>query len=106
MPDLLEKQPSESRLYDMDFSPKMVQGSSPEAIASVVSVSQLELLADGTRVATTDLEFPSGATFSAQVAQQRIETGVDTKTYVVTYIITTDLGNTLEAEGLLLVIDR
>jgi len=106
MPDLLEKQPSESRLYDMDFSPKMVQGSSPEALASVVSVTQLELLADGTRVATTDLTFNGAATFALQVAQQRIESGVDGKTYVVTYIVTTDLGNTLEAEGLLLVIDR
>jgi hypothetical protein len=106
MPDLLEKQPSESRLYDMDFSPKMVQGVAPEAIASVVSVAQLELQDDGTRVATTDLTFPSAATFAAQIAQQRIEVGLDGKTYVVTYIVTTDLGNTLEAEGLLLVIDR
>lgn len=106
MPDLLEKQPSESRLYDMDFSPKMVQGSSPEAITSVDSVAQLELQSDGTRVATTDLTFPSSATFSLQVAQQRIEVGLDGKTYVVTYIVSTDLGNILEAEGLLLVIDR
>lgn len=105
MPDLLEKQPSESRLYDMDFSPKMVQ-SPAELITSVDSVAQLEQLADGTRVATTDLVFPSSATFSLQVAQQRIEVGLDGKTYVVTYIISTDLGNTLEAEGLLLVIDR
>jgi len=105
MPDLLEKQPAESRLYDMDFSPKMVQ-SPAEVITSVDSVAQLEQLADGTRVSTTDLVFPSAATFSLQVAQQRIEVGVDGKTYVVTYIVTTDLGNTLEAEGLLLVIDR
>lgn len=105
MPDLLEKQPSESRLYDMDFGPKMVQ-SPAEAITSVDSVAQLEQLADGTRVATTDLTFPSAATFALQIAQQRIEVGLDGKTYVVTYIVSTDLGNTLEAEGLLLVIDR
>ncbi len=105
MPDLLEKQPSESRLYDMDFSPKMVQ-SPAEAITSVDSVAQLEQLPDGTRVATTDLTFPSAATFALQIAQQRIEVGLDGKTYVVTYIVSTDLGNTLEAEGLLLVIDR
>lgn len=105
MPDLLEKQPSESRLYDMDFSPKMV-ASPAELITSVDSVSQLEQLADGTRVVTTDLVFPSAATFSLQVAQQRIEVGLDGKTYVVTYIVSTDLGNVLEAEGLLLVIDR
>lgn len=105
MPDLLEKQPAESRLYDMDFSPKMVQ-SPAETISSVDSVTQLEQQADGTRVATTDLTFPSAATFSLQVAQQRIEAGVDGTTYVVTYVVTTDLGNILEAEGLLLVIDR
>ena len=106
MPDLLEKQPAESRLYDMDFGPKMVQGVAPEAISSVDSVTQLEQQADGTRVATTDLVFPTGSTFSLQIAQQRINAGVDGKTYVVTYLVTTDLGNVLEAEGLLLVIDR
>lgn len=106
MPDLLEKQPAESRLYDMDFGPKMVQGSSPEAITSVDSVTQLEVLPDGTTQSTTDLVFPSAATFAAQVAQQRIEVGLDTKTYKVTYVVSTDLGNVLEAEGLLFVIDR
>ncbi len=105
MPDLLEKQPAESRLYDMDFSPKMVQ-SPAEAITSVDSVTQLEVQADGTEVATTDLTFPVSATFSGQVAQQRIEAGLDGKTYKVTYVVSTDLGNVLEAEGLLLVIDR
>ncbi len=105
MPDLLEKQPGESRLYDMDFSPKMVQ-SPAEVISSVDSVTQLEVLPDGSTQSTTDLVFPSAATFSGQVAQQRIEVGVDAKTYKVTYTVSTDLGNTLEAEGLLLVIDR
>lgn len=106
MPDLLEKQPAESRLYDMDFSPKMVGGTSPESITSVDSVTQLEVQEDGTEVATTDLVFPVSATFSGQVAQQRIEAGLDGKTYKVTYVVSTDLGNVLEAEGLLLVIDR
>ena len=106
MPDLLEKQPAESRLYDMDFSPKMVGGTSPENITAVLSVTQLEVQADGTEVATTDLTFPVAATFSGQTAQQRIEAGLDGKTYKVTYTVSTDLGNTLEAEGLLLVIDR
>ncbi len=105
MADLLEKQPLESRLYDMDFSPKMIQDPA-EVISSVTSVTQLEVLADGTTVATTDLTFPTSATFSEQVSQQRIEDGVDGKTYKVTYLVETDLGNTLEAEGLLLVIDR
>lgn len=105
MPDLLEKQPAESRLYDMDFGPKMVQ-SPAESITSVDSVTQLEVQADGTEVATTDLIFPVSSTFSGQVAQQRINAGVDGKTYKVTYVVSTDLGNVLEAEGLLLVIDR
>ena len=105
MADLLEKQPAESRLYDMDFSPKMVQ-SPAETISAVVSVTQLEVQADGTEVATTDLTFPTSATFAGQVAQQRIEAGLDGKTYKVTYTVDTDLGNRLEAEGLLLVIDR
>ena len=106
MPDLLEKQPAESRLYDMDFSPKMVGGTSPEQIVSVDSVTQLEVQEDGTEVATTDLVFPTGSTFAGQVAQQRIDAGLDSKTYKVTYVISTDLGNTLEAEGLLYVVNR
>jgi len=105
MPDLLEKQPAESRLYDMDFAPKMVQ-TPAETISAVDSVGQEEVLADGSVVATTDLTFPSSATFTGQIAQQRIDAGVDGKTYKVTYTVSTDLGNTLEAEGLLLVIDR
>ncbi len=105
MADLLEKQPAESRLYDMDFSPKMIQ-SPAEQITSVDSVGQEEVAVDGTVSPTTDLTFPSSATFSDQVAQQRIEDGNDGITYKVTYTVSTDLGNTLEAEGLLLVIDR
>ncbi len=89
----------------MDFSPKMVQ-SPAEVITSVDSVTQQEQQSDGTRVPTTDLTFPSAATFAGQIAQQRIEVGLDGKTYVVTYLVSTDLGNTLEAEGLLFVIDR
>jgi len=90
----------------MDFAPKMVGGLSPEQIVSVDSVTQLEVAEDGTESATTDLVFPSGSTFSGQVAQQRIDAGVDGKTYKVTYVVSTDLGNTLEAEGLLYVVNR
>lgn len=101
--DLLEKQPDESRVYDMDFSPKM---SSAEVINAVSSVSQHKRLADDSYEATAELTFPSVATFSGQIAQQRIEDGTHETTYKVTYVITTDLGNTLEAEGLLYVRDR
>ena len=102
MPDLLEKQPSENRLYTMSFSPKMEDG---ETITGVDSVAQVLVAEDGTESATTDLDLSSPATSSVQNAQQRIGAGLDNSTYKVTFIVTTSLSNTLEADGLLHVCD-
>lgn len=76
-----------------------------ETITAVDSVAQIEVAEDGTESATTDLTFPSQASSSGQNAQQRIAAGLDGKTYKITFIITTSLENTLEADGLLHVCD-
>lgn len=100
--DLLEKQPTESRLYDMDFGPRLAAA---EAVSSLTSVTQQEVDQDtGARSPTTDLTISDQA-ISGQLAQARIAGGVNGKLYLVTFLVTTDLGNTVEAEGLLLVRD-
>lgn len=93
MPDTLVKQPSESRVYDMDFSNLLATS---ESINSVDSTT-------GT---------PSGLTFgtatidaTGKIAQVRISSGADGTTYKVTYQITTDQSNVLEGEGYLHVED-
>ena len=55
-------------------------------------------------VASTDLTIGT-ATILVQVAQVRISVGLDNVLYEITFVATTDLGNTVEAEGLLLVRD-
>jgi hypothetical protein len=86
----------------MSFSPKMEEG---ETITGVDSVAQLEVADDGTESATTDLSFPNPPSSSLQNAQQRIASGLHEKTYKVTFIVSTSLANTLEADGLLYVCD-
>ena len=102
MPDLLEKQPAENRLYTMSFSPKMEDG---ETITGVNSVAQVKVADDGTETATTDLDLATPAASSGQNAQQRIGAGLDGITYKVTFLVTTSLANILEADGLLHVCD-
>ena len=90
----LVKQPSENRVYVMDFSGLMSKG---ETIASVTSVTYT-----GPDVALT-LSGP--VTYSGVYAQQRIEGGTSGIKYKVTFVVTTSLGNTLQGEGLLQVKD-
>jgi hypothetical protein len=102
MPDLLEKQPAESRLYTMSFAPKMEDS---ESITGVNSVAQVLVDDDGTESATTDLTFANPPSASGQNAQQRIAAGLDGNTYKVTFLVTTSLANVLEADGFLHVCD-
>ena len=102
MPQTLLKQPAESRLYDMDMSPRMATG---EVITSVTSVTEKTVDPDtGARTVSSDLTFGT-ATFSGQLAQVRISVGLPNVLYEVTFIVETDAGNTLEGEGYLCVED-
>lgn len=89
----LTKQPSESRLYDFNFSGLL---GATESITAITSITAN----------------PSGLTLSGQAiwvsakgVQVRIAGGV-AGSYKVTAIVTTDAGNTLEGEGVLNVYDK
>lgn len=87
VPSLI-KQPAESRLYSMDFSPLLQPG---ETIASVVSVT----------AAPVGLTLNGSASYAGQKAFQRIEGGTAGESYKVTFVVTTSDSNTLESEGIL-----
>ena len=102
MADTLSKQPSESRLYDMDFEPRIAE---LETLTGTPAVSEKTINQDtGVKTVTTDLTLGI-ATASGQTAQVRISGGLDGVLYEVTFKANTSLGNSVEAEGLLLVQD-
>lgn len=82
------KQPTESRLYTMDFSGVMAPG---ETILSITSVT-----VDKTTVPALSI---SGQVFSGVLAQFRLAAGQAGTRYKVTVIVVTSAGNTLEGEG-------
>lgn len=87
--ETLKKQPSESRLYTMDFSANLTTS---ETLASITSVT-----AD---IVGLSLGVPVLGSRSAQV---RISGGTADVMYKITWVVVTSAGNTLEAEGYLLV---
>ena len=102
MPDTLDKQPQEDRLYDMDFSPRLAAA---ESLTGTPGVTEQTVdQDDGSLTTTSDLTFGT-ATVSGQVSQVRISGGLADVLYKVTFLATTDFANTVEAEGFLLVQD-
>ena len=95
MPNIttLYKQPSESRVYDVDFSANMAE---TETIGSVTSyvASPAGLTLDAT------------ISISGQKVQRRISGGTAGAQYKITVVILTSLSNILEGEGLLVVQDN
>jgi hypothetical protein len=93
MSKTLTKQPSESRIYTMDFSANLIAG---ETIVSVDSVTGA----------------PSGLTIAGGIissdgkqVQNRISGGAAGTVYKITLVVTTSLSNVLEGEGALVVKD-
>lgn len=82
------KQPSESRLYTMDFSAVLAAG---ETILSVSSVT-----IDKTTVPALSV---SGIVFSGTLAQFRLAAGLGGTRYKATVVVVTSASNTLEGEG-------
>jgi hypothetical protein len=102
VPETLKKQPSESFLYDMDFGPRL---QTAETITAIVSIAQQLVDPDtGARTTTTDLTISAQA-ISGEKVQCRIAAGLTGKLYVITFKITSGLGNSVEAEGYLLIED-
>lgn len=90
----LEKRVNESRLYNMNFSPKM---------ADAESITNIDLFTSAaTTTGPTALTLGSPAISGKQV-QVRISAGTDGGKYLLTCRITTDQGNKLQAEGYLFV---
>jgi len=102
MPDTLDKQPQEDRLFDMDFSPRLADAESLTGTPTVTEETVDQ--DDGSLSSSSDLTFGT-ATVSAQVAQVRISGGLADILYKVTFLANTDFANIVEAEGFLLVQD-
>lgn len=83
------KQPSESRLYTMEFAALLAAGESLSAVTSVTvdKVTTPVLAVSATAVSGSTLTF-------------RLAGGLGGTRYKVTGIVTTSAGNTLEGEGI------
>ena len=88
----LTKQPAESRLYSMDFSPLLADALT---VSSVTSVT----------VAPSGPTLSGAATVNGVYAYQRILGGTAGVTYKVTFVVVDSAGNILEGEGMLVVRD-
>ncbi len=89
---ILNKQPTESDLFDIDFTPKLAAG---DTISSVTSVA----------TAQSGLVIGAPALSSPKV-QVRISSGNSGTLYKITAIVITANGNTLETDVLLRVEER
>jgi hypothetical protein len=88
----LVKQPSENRLYSMDFSGLMASG---ELITGCTMTPAHEVTTPPLVVGTP--------VYAGQIAQVRISGGLAGTTYKITFLVTTNGGNTLEGEGNMIV---
>ena len=89
---ILDKQPTESDLFDIDFTPKLAAG---DTISSVTSVT------------TAQSGLTIGApTLSTTKVQVRISSGTSGTLYKITAIVFTANGNTLETDVYLRVEER
>ncbi len=93
---VLEKQPSESRLYDVEFA-ALLRGS--DTLASVVSVTV-------SPSSTTPALTVGSPTYSGTRAQFRVSAGKAETRYRFTVVVTSVGGDTLEFEGVLFVTEN
>ncbi len=91
-PATLTKQPTESRVYTMDFSNNMDDA---ESLASVTSVTSAPT---GLTVGT--------ATAIGKLVAFRLSSGTSNTSYKITVVTVTSMGNTLEGQGFLMVKDK
>ena len=85
--NILEKQPSETRLMTMDFSASMSSG---EIVSSL----------DSTTTTPVGVTFGT-VTLGTKSVSVLISGGTDKKKYKIQFIVTTSLGQVLENEGYL-----
>ena len=92
----LEKQPSESLLYDMDFTGRLASG------VTIVSVTSVDFTPDD--VVDDDFDI-GGAVPSGTRIQFRCSDGTAGTKYKITAVVVDSAGNTLEGEGYLFILD-
>ena len=101
-PTVLTKQPSESRVYEMNFAPRM---SAEEVITSIDKVSQQTIeLENGAKTISSDLDVEP-LEYAEKSITARISGGLNRNVYKLTFVVNTSLGNVVEADGLLIVYD-
>ncbi len=82
----LIKQPSESRVYAIDFQKLLASGDSVKTISSLTTSPAAQLTLSSQRIVTPKVLV-------------RVQDGVAGTLYAITCIVTTTLGDTLEGEG-------
>lgn len=90
----LRKQPAESRLYDFDFTLKLVNGATVVSVTSIIA-TKLDKVAGSTNVTVNQIAS------STSRAQCRISDGTDKEDYKLTALVVDSAGNTLELDGIL-----
>lgn len=93
MAQTLIKQPNESRIYTMSFEANLGSGETLSAVSSFTGSP------DGLTIADASVSS------DGKKAQARISDGTAGEGYKITVVATTSFGNTLEAEGALVVKD-
>lgn len=92
---VLVKQPSESRLFTLDFAP-LLDGTTVASITSITVDRQDE-------VANSDVIAATEQNFTASGVRFRLAGGTHNENYKVTALVVDSGANTLEAEGMLYV---
>ena len=93
------KQPSEKRMFTMDFSAKMNTNETIETSTPAPAVTSIKTCGATSDLAITDL------TISGQIMTMLIADGTSGVRYRVEVILTTSLGYILEGDGILKVSD-
>ena len=93
------KQPTESRLFTMDFT--SVLGSS-EGVSSISGISSQKVGGYATDLSITN----SGISSDTKKVNMYIASGSNGTTYRVEVLVNTDAGQVLEGDGILYITDR
>lgn len=88
------KQPSEERLFDMDFGAVLRDGGELASVISAVAINQGNV--DGSAELTV-----GSKSYSGEIAQVWLSGGTDLEDYQITIKVTTVAGETLEGDGML-----
>jgi len=96
-PEIVEKQPSEKRLFTMDFSALMATAETIDSVPVVVSETDCG--------GTSDLTI-TGVSVDGQIVSMWIEGGTDLTMYRIQVNVDTSTGQTLAGDGKLKVSGR